>query len=232
MLGGHDPRHSEAPVMSRFATGVTVVTTTAQPARSVDRQRLQLRLARPAARARLPARGQRDARRPARLPARSPSTCSPRTSGDLADRFATASDAQWAGVAHELAADRPPAARRHARHARVRRSTSEAHGGDHRIVIGRVLALLARASRLPRCCSPARATTGSARPSRGPETDLPSRLGDLEWPCASGATAVSMVATVGEPRAGAALYVHRGCIVGDLLDSAAGAAAHCTPRCA
>ena len=53
---------------------------------------------------------------------------------------------------------------------------------------------------------------------------LPSRLGDLEVAVREWGDdgAVSMVATVGEPRDGAALYVHRGCIVGDLLDSCCG----------
>ena len=147
---------------------------------------------------------------------------------ELADRFAQpASDAQWAGVAHELAAGGAPLLE--GTLATIECTVhEEARGGDHRIVIGRVRSVrLAEEPPAPLLFSEARyhgLGDELARAETTPTVPLPSRLGDLEVAVREWGDdgAVSMVATVGEPREGAALYVHRGCIVGDLLASCCG----------
>ena len=157
---------------------------------------------------------------------------------ELADRFARpATDGQWDGVAHELAASGSPLL--HGTLATIECAVhEEADGGDHRIVIGRVLSVRLRdEAAAPLLFSEARYHgIGEAiaheeprepRPAGGRPTmvPLPSRLGDLEvvvreWGDDDGS--VSLVATIGEPGAGGAPHVHRGCLVGDLLDSCCG----------
>ena len=147
----------------------------------------------------------------------------------LAERFALpASDAQWDGVTQQVNGSGSPllegtlAALECAVH-------DEADGGDHRIVIGRVLSVRRAAEPLaPLLFSDARyhAIGAALAHARAPEVSLPSRLGSLqvtvrEWVDDG---SVAMVAVTGEPRgaAGAAVYVHRGCVVGDLLDACCG----------
>jgi len=144
----------------------------------------------------------------------------------LADRFARAAHAgQWDGVAHEPAATGSPllAGTLAAIECELH---EEADGGDHRIVIGRVLSVRLDAEpTAPLLFSEARyhgIGEELAREERAVTVPLPSRLGDLEvsvreW---SDDGAVSLVATIGEPRG--SLHVHRGCLVGDLLDSCCG----------
>jgi flavin reductase (DIM6/NTAB) family NADH-FMN oxidoreductase RutF len=148
----------------------------------------------------------------------------------LADRFVRASsDAQWEGVSHSTGATGSPlfdgtlAALECAVH-------EEADGGDHRIVIGRVLSVrLADQAAPPLLFAEARyhGIGDALQPTPpAPEVPLPTRHGDLQvsvrrW---TDDGSVAMVAVAGEPRGttGAALYVHQGCLVGDLLDACCG----------
>ena len=141
----------------------------------------------------------------------------------LADRFAkAATPAHWEGVPHApgltgspLIADTLAA---------VECELHElADGGDHRIAIGRVLGLRDTAEPAPPLlfAESRYHALGEPLAPAAPEVPLPSRLGDLrvclrEW---SDDGSVALVAVAGDPRGrpGAAVYVHRGCLVGDLL---------------
>lgn len=140
---------------------------------------------------------------------------------ELADRFARR-DAGWDGVAHEPAGTGSPlldgtlATLECALH-------EDVHGGDHRIVIGRVRSVrLAGAPRPPLLFSEARYHGIGEALARESTVALPSRLGELEVAVREWTSdgSVSMVATIGEGRD--ELYVHRGCVVGDLLDACCG----------
>jgi 3-hydroxy-9,10-secoandrosta-1,3,5(10)-triene-9,17-dione monooxygenase reductase component len=139
----------------------------------------------------------------------------------IADRFARR-DAGWDGVHHEQRDTGSPlldgtlATLDCAVH-------DETPGGDHAIVIGRVLGVrVSEGPRPPLLFSEARYHgIGEALASERTAA-LPSRLGDLEVSVREWTSdgSVSMVATIGEGRD--EVYVHRGCVVGDLLDSCCG----------
>jgi 3-hydroxy-9,10-secoandrosta-1,3,5(10)-triene-9,17-dione monooxygenase reductase component len=147
----------------------------------------------------------------------------------LSDRFARrAAPDTWDGVAHRLpdgvpVLDEAPATVECVVH-------EIADGGDHVIVIGRVVAvghpddhvepLLFYRGRYAALDAPE-----PAPPETAPEIALPSALGALRMVAlADGGTVEASVAVlVGEARgsSGALLYVHRGCLLGDALGSEA-----------
>jgi 3-hydroxy-9,10-secoandrosta-1,3,5(10)-triene-9,17-dione monooxygenase reductase component len=149
----------------------------------------------------------------------------------LAERFARpAAAATWDGVGHRLAGGVPLL---DDTLATVQCALHDlADGGDHEIVIGRVVALrhvdahvdplvFYRGAFAPP--APAAAPAPRAVTAERPVVALPSGLGALQMlPLSDGGTVDASVAVlVGEPRGttGAAVHVHRGCVLGDALGS-------------
>ena len=137
---------------------------------------------------------------------------------DVADRFARR-DAGWDGVEHAAEATGSPLL--DGTLATLECSLHhDVEAGDHRIVIGRVLSVrVSDEGRPPLLFSDARYHGIGEALAHEPSVRLPSRLGDLslsvrEW---TSDGSVALVATIGEGRD--EIYVHRGCVVGDLLDS-------------
>lgn len=158
--------------------------------------------------------------------------------GDLAKRFGRRTEAgTWEGVGHRLADGVPVlddtlATLECAVH-------DLADGGDHVIVIGRVVALehvgdhadpllfyrgaLAESLPAPRAVP---AVPPPARPvpvADQPVVALPSGLGSLKMLAlaAGGTVDASLAVLIGEPRGsrGVVVHVHRGCLLGDALGS-------------
>jgi flavin reductase (DIM6/NTAB) family NADH-FMN oxidoreductase RutF len=149
---------------------------------------------------------------------------------DLSDRFAKkARPDTWDGIAHRLPDGVPVLDEALATVECVTHELAE--GGDHLVVIGRVVAvshpdaheepLLFYRGRYARLAeepaAPALATADSV------EVALPSALGAFRMVALGhGGTAEASVAVlIGEPHGteGALLYVHRGCLLGDALGS-------------
>ncbi|HMJ34446.1 MAG TPA: flavin reductase [Baekduia sp.] len=154
---------------------------------------------------------------------------------ELSARFARRATPQtWDGVGHRLPDGVPVL---DGALATVECRTHElADGGDHVIAIGRVVALAhpdghadpllfyrgGYADLVPRAAESERAPAPAPETAH-PEIALPSALGTLRMlPLAGqGDVGASVAVLVGEPRgtAGALLYVHRGCLLGDALGS-------------
>jgi 3-hydroxy-9,10-secoandrosta-1,3,5(10)-triene-9,17-dione monooxygenase reductase component len=152
----------------------------------------------------------------------------------LADRFARRAEAgTWAGVGHRLADGVPVL------DDTLATLACEVHdladGGDHVIVVGRVVAvehardhadplLVYRGAYAGPPPRPAVAVPAPPAPDR-PEVALPSGLGALRMVALSegGTVAASCAVLVGDPRAstGATVHLHRGCLLGDALGSQA-----------
>jgi flavin reductase (DIM6/NTAB) family NADH-FMN oxidoreductase RutF len=148
----------------------------------------------------------------------------------LAERFAGRSRQDtWEGVGHRTSAHAVPLLDGAV-------ATLEcvlhdiADGGDHRIVIGRVLEVEHPAAHVPplvfyrgafsRLHAP-QETDPSPPPASLPEVFIPTRNGDIRLiPIEEQRRATtSVIALVGQPRAssGSLVYLHRGCFLGDAL---------------
>jgi hypothetical protein len=145
---------------------------------------------------------------------------------ELSDRFARRAEAGlWDGVAHRLPDGVPVL---DGALAAVECAVHEiADGGDHVIVIGRVLEVEHPVEHIDPLLYYRGAYAELVPPpvAGPPEITLPSGLGALRMvplPQRSAAE-VSVAVLVGEPRGttGALLYVHRGCLLGDALGSTA-----------
>jgi 3-hydroxy-9,10-secoandrosta-1,3,5(10)-triene-9,17-dione monooxygenase reductase component len=142
---------------------------------------------------------------------------------ELSERFARrAAAGLWDGVAHRLPDGVPVL---DGALAAVECAVHEiADGGDHVIVIGRVLAVEHPVEHVdPLVYYRGAYAELVAPPVVAPEIALPSGLGALRMVPLPQRTAaeVSVAVLVGEPRGstGALLYVHRGCLLGDALGS-------------